>query len=177
MGREVVYKGRIVELGLEDAVLPNGAEVRLEIIRHQGAAGVVPLHNDGTVTLLRQYRHAAGGTIWEIPAGVVDPGENPETCAGRELDEEVQLRGELQPLGMIHTTPGFTDEKIWLYLATDLSESGGCPDADESLEPVRIPFAKALQMVRKGDITDAKTICALHLAAAELGWLNSSHAQ
>ena len=169
MARQIVYRGRVVELGIEDAVLPGGAEVRLEIIRHQGAAGVVPVHGDGTVTLVRQYRHAAGGVIWEIPAGVLEPGESPEECAARELSEEVQLQGELQALGSIFTTPGFTDERIWLFLACSLGPSPGRPDADEALEPFRLPFSEALDMVRRGEITDAKTICALHLAAAKLG--------
>jgi ADP-ribose pyrophosphatase len=113
MGRSPIYQGRIVDLGLEDVVLPNGARVQLEVIRHRGAAAIVPLHDDRTVTLVHQFRHAAGGMIWEVPAGVLDGGEAPETCAARELREEVQLAARtLTRLGSILTTPGFTDERI-----------------------------------------------------------------
>jgi ADP-ribose pyrophosphatase len=118
MGRSPIYKGRIVDLGLEDVVLPNGAKVQLEVIRHRGASAIVPLHDDRTVTLVHQFRHAAGGMIWEVPAGVLDGGEAPETCAARELREEVQLEARtLTPIGSILTTPGFTDERIHLFLA------------------------------------------------------------
>ncbi len=167
--RRIIYDGRIVKLGLEQARLPDGRTVELEVIRHPGAAAVVPLHQDGSVTLVHQYRHAGGGMHHEVPAGVLEPGEAPEACAHRELDEEVQLRaGQLRPLTAIHTTPGFTDERIHLFLATDLSPSGGQPDADEYIRVVRMPLAQALAMTADGRITDAKTICALHLAARAL---------
>lgn len=169
MSRQPLYEGRIVKLGLEQAELPDGRRLTLEIIRHPGAAAVVPLHDDGTVTLVHQHRHAAGGLIYEVPAGVLDGGEAPERCAARELAEEVQLSaGHLRLLSVIHTTPGFTDERIWLYLGTALAAAPGAPEADEHLRPVRMPFAEALAMCRDGRITDAKTICALHLAAAAL---------
>ena len=166
MSRQVVYDGRVVKLGLEDATLPDGRRVRLEIIRHQGAAAVLPLHEDGTVTLIQQYRHAAGGLIWEVPAGVIEPGEQPDVCAARELAEEARLRAaELRPLAVIHTTPGFTDERIYLYLATGLSETDGQLDADEYLHARRLPLSEALAMSADGRITDAKTLVTLLLAA------------
>lgn len=170
MSRRSVYKGRIVDLGLEEVVLPNGVTVNLEIIRHPGACAVVPLHEDGTVTLIHQHRHAAGGLIYEIPAGVLEAGEAPETCAARELAEEVQLQaGKLTRLTSIHTTPGFTDEVIHLFLATELSVAEGQPEADEVLRAVRVPLAEALAWVEQGRITDAKTICGLLLTARRLG--------
>ncbi len=163
--RRVVHDGRIVKLGLETATLPDGRAVELEIVRHPGAAAVVPVHADGTVTLVHQHRHAAGGMIYEVPAGVLEPGEPPEACAARELAEEVQLQArDLVLLGPIHTTPGFTDERIWLFKATGLSPAEGALDADEYIRVVRIPVDEALAMARDGRITDAKTICALHLA-------------
>ena len=169
MTRRVVYAGRIVNLGLEEATLPDGRTVTLEVVRHPGAAAVVPIHADGTVTLVYQHRHAGGGMHYELPAGVLDPGERPEDCAARELAEEVQLAaGTLSPLGAIYTTPGFTDERIWLYLATELAPAPGEPDDDEFLTAVRLPLRDALQMTRDGAITDAKTICGLHLAVARL---------
>lgn len=163
--RQPIYEGRIINLGLETAEMPDGRTVSLEIVRHPGAAAIVPLHADGTVTLVHQYRHAAGGMIYEVPAGVVEPGEPPMACAVRELAEEVQLQGQLKPLGCIHTTPGFTDERIWLFLARALAPADALPEDDEYIKVVRIPMSTALMMTTDGRITDAKTICALHLAA------------
>ena len=169
MSRRPIYAGRIVNLGIEEVVLPNGLTVNLEIIRHPGACAVVPLHADGTVTLIHQHRHAAGGLIHEIPAGVLEAGEAPETCAARELAEEVQLAGTLTRLTTIHTTPGFTDERIHLFLATDLAVAEGQPEADEVLRAVRIPLSEALAWVDSGQITDGKTIAALLMTARRLG--------
>ena len=163
--REVLYAGRIVNLGLETATLPDGRAVTLEVIRHPGAAAVVPVHDDGSVTLVHQYRHAGGGMHYEVPAGVLEPGEPPEQCARRELAEEAQLTASrLEPLGPIHTTPGFTDERIWLFKATGLGVSPAQPEDDEYIRLVRLPVEEVLAMIRDGRITDAKTICALFLA-------------
>ncbi len=163
--RRPIFEGRIVNLGLERARLPDGREVELEIIRHPGAAAAVPLHADGTVTLVYQYRHAAGGMIYEIPAGVLEPGEDPATCAGRELREEAALvAGRLELLSPLMTTPGFTDERIWIYLARDLAPGVADLDDDEYLRPVRMPLARALAMIDAGEIVDAKSICGLLLA-------------
>lgn len=165
MTRTVLHRGRVGEFGLEDVVLPNGAAVRLEILRHPGAAAVVPLHEDGTVTLIRQHRHAAGGTIWEIPAGKLEAGEDPAACAARELTEEAGLvAGALSLLTSILTTPAFTDEVIHLYLATELTPAPASPEADEVIEAVRLPLDEAVRLVRAGVIHDAKTVCALLLA-------------
>src|SRR4030095_1863338 len=122
--RRDIYRGRIVDLGIEPVTLPNGAEVELEVVRHPGAAAVGPVDAAGWVVLIRQYRHAAGGYIWEVPAGVLDrPGETPEECAARELLEETGLRAErLTRLTAILTTPGFTDERIHLVLAQELRQ-------------------------------------------------------
>lgn len=166
--RKSIFRGRIVDLGIESVTLPSGVPVELEIIRHPGAAAVVPLHADGTVTLVRQYRHAGGGMHIELPAGVLEPGEAPEACAARELSEEVQLAARtLTPLSTIYTTPGFTDEQIHIFLGTDLTVSEGVPDEDEFLQPIRLPLSEAIAMVRTGAITDGKTICGLMLASLE----------
>jgi len=167
--RTVIFEGRIVNLGLETATLPSGLTVELEVIRHPGAAAVVPVHTDQTVTLVHQYRHAGGGMHYEVPAGVLETGEAPEACAARELSEEVQLCAtHLVPLTVIHTTPGFTDERIHLFLGTDLRPTHGQPDQDEYIKVVRIPLSTAIEMTQDGRISDGKTICALHLAAAHL---------
>jgi len=157
--RREVYAGRVVDLGIERVTLPGGVEVDLEIIRHKGASAVVALDDAGRVVLIRQFRHAAGGYIWELPAGVLDhPGESPEACAARELREEAGLRaGSLVPLGAILTTPGFTDERIHLFVAHELAPADLARDHDEVIAEIA--------RVRRGEIVDAKTICGLHLAA------------
>ncbi len=170
--RRQVHRGRIVDLGIERVTLPNGAEVDLEVVRHQGAAAVVAVDDAGRVVLIRQFRHAAGGFIWELPAGVLDhPGEAPERCAARELLEETGVRAaRLDRLATILTTPGFTDECIHLYLAGDLHQEAPARDHDEVIaEIARPPLAVALGMIERGEIVDAKTICGLYLAAARLG--------
>jgi ADP-ribose pyrophosphatase len=169
MTRRSLHQGRVGDFGIETVVLPNGRTVDLEILRHPGASAVVPLHADGTVTLIRQHRHAAGGTIWEIPAGKLEPGEAPEVCAARELTEEAGLVGTLTHLTTIHTTPAFTDEIIHLYVATELVDAPMNLDEDEVLTPVRLPLADALGLVRRGEMTDAKSIVALLLVADRAG--------
>jgi len=170
MERLPIFKGQVVDLGIEKVTLPNGYRMELEVVRHPGAAAIVPLHEDGTITLIHQFRHAGGGMMVEVPAGKLDDGEAPELCAHRELREEVGLEaGSLQRIGVIHTTPGFTDERIFLFLATQLKDVGAAPEESEYLKPWRMPLAEALQMVVEGDITDAKTICALMLVEKHLG--------
>ena len=169
MSRRTLYQGRFLDLGMERATLPDGQEVELEIIRHPGAAAVVPLHEDGTVTLIRQYRHAGGGMILEIPAGKLDDDEEPTTCAARELMEEAGLAaGRLEPLGSVLTTPAFTDECIHLYLARALSPAPQALEAGEYIELVRVSLDEALAMADDGRIRDGKTICALFRAERHL---------
>jgi len=170
MERLPIFKGQVVDLGIEKVTLPNGYRMELEVVRHPGAAAIVPLHEDGTITLIHQFRHAGGGMMVEVPAGKLDDGEAPELCAQRELREEVGLEADsLQRIGVIHTTPGFTDERIFLFLATQLKDVGAAPEESEYLKPWRMPLAEALKMVVEGDITDAKTICALMLVEKHLG--------
>lgn len=160
----VLHRGKVGNFGLEEVTLPNGVTVTLEVLRHPGAAAVVPLHDDGTVTLIRQYRHAAGGMIYEIPAGKLEPGEAPEFCAARELEEEAGVQaGRLQPLLALRTTPGFTDEVIHLYLAEDLRPVPQALEADEVIEVLRIPLSEAISWIEEGRITDGKTVSALFL--------------
>ncbi len=166
---EHIYKGRIVDLRLEEVTLPNQVTVTLEIIRHPGAAAVVAIDAAGDVTLVRQFRHAAGGFIWEIPAGKLDPGEPPVKCAARELREEVGLiAAQLIRLGSILTAPGFCDERIDLFLARGLTAAEQRLDADEVLSVTRMPFPQALAMISRGEIQDAKTIAGLYHAAQYL---------
>lgn len=157
-----IYAGRIVRLFEQDVELPNGHTARLEIVHHPGAAAVVPLHGDGTVTLVHQYRHAAGGWLYELPAGLLEDGEPPAACAARELAEETGLvAGRLTPLITYHTTPGFSDEVVHLFVGADLTEGEASPGHDEVLESVRMPLADALARIGSGAITDGKTIIGL----------------
>jgi ADP-ribose pyrophosphatase len=159
---KTVYKGRVVTLNLETITLPNGATVELEVVRHPGAAAVVPVKADGTVVLVFQYRVAAGGYIYEIPAGKLAPGEDPRDCALRELEEEIGCRaGQLTSLGTFFTAPGFTDEVMHLYKATELMPGRQNLGHDEILEILEVPLEKAVQMINDGTIRDGKTIVGL----------------
>ena len=162
-----VHEGRIVKLSLEEVRLPNGNTITLELIRHPGAAAVVPLDHEGNVVMVRQYRHATGEWLLEVPAGKLDhPGESPEDCALREVEEETGNRaGRLVPLGWIWTTPGFTNEKIWLFLALDLTPTESALEADEVLTVEKLPLAEAVRRAVVGEIVDAKSVCALLRAA------------
>ena len=161
-----IYSGKVLILNMETVPLPNGATTDLEIIRHPGASAVVPMKEDGTVILIRQFRHAAGGFIYEIPAGKLHPGEDPKVCAARELEEEVGYRvadGNLEYLTSIFTAPGFTDEVIHIYKATRLEKGQQQLDQDEVLEILEWPLEKAIAEIRNGTIRDAKSIIGLQM--------------
>jgi ADP-ribose pyrophosphatase len=162
-----VHDGRIVKLSLETVRLPNGNMVTLELIRHPGAAAAVPIDAAGNAILIRQYRHATGAWLLEVPAGKLDyPGESPEECALREVEEETGYRaGRLEPLAWIWTTPGFTNEKIWLYAAYDLTPARANLQADEVLTVEPIPLAEAVRRAVSGEIADGKSVCTLLRAA------------
>ncbi|MBV9774304.1 MAG: NUDIX hydrolase [Gemmatimonadetes bacterium] len=167
-----IYDGRVVNLSVDTVRFPGGSVGELEMMRHPGAAAVLPVvgsldEEDPEVVLVRQYRYATGGYIYEIPAGKPDrKGEPWEEVARRELEEETGLRpGKLRRLTMIYTTPGFTDEQIHLFLASELEEGAQSRDEDEFMEVVRFPFSRVLEMIRDGEITDGKTICTVLYAA------------
>jgi ADP-ribose pyrophosphatase len=161
-----------LDVSRERVTLPNGREVVLDIVRHPGAAAVVPFVSQDEVLLIRQFRHAAGGTILEVPAGKLDPGDTPELCAHRELEEEAGRRaGRLVRLGRIFTTPGFTDEVIHLFAAFDLTPVPRRPQDDEVIEVVPMRLAHALELVWSGELSDAKSALALIHAAHRSGRL------
>lgn len=169
--KQLAYEGRSISVWREEVTLPNGRQTQLDIVRHPGASAVVPFETDSDVLLIRQFRYAAGGTIWEVPAGKLD-GEAPDVCAARELEEEAGRRaGRLVSLGSILTTPGFTDERIHLFAAFELAVVPQRHEDDEVIEIVRTPLARALEMVWTGEIDDAKSALALLHAARHLGRL------
>jgi ADP-ribose pyrophosphatase len=157
-----IFNGTVITLNIDTVTLPNGVTTDLEIVRHPGAAAVVPMKDDETVILIKQFRHAAGGFIYEIPAGKLHPGEDPRDCAVRELEEEIGYRaGNLTLLSSIFTAPGFTDEVIHIYRATELSRGRQNLDRDEVLEVVEVSLQEAIEMMPAGKIRDAKTMVGL----------------
>ena len=157
-----IYTGKVITLNVDTVQLPNGVTVDLETIRHPGAAAVVPVKDDGTVVLIRQFRHAAGGFIYEIPAGKLAPGEDPLHCAARELEEEVGYRAStFELLSSIFTAPGFADEVIHVYKATGLTKGLQHLDRDEVLDVVEMPLSEAITKIEDGTIRDGKTIVGL----------------
>ncbi|HEX4629137.1 MAG TPA: NUDIX hydrolase [Gemmatimonadales bacterium] len=155
---------------------PDGSTGELEVIRHPGAAAIVPCASDPrgedpTILLIRQYRYAAGGPLWEIPAGTLEHGEDPENCARRELLEEAGVAAaRIERLTSIFTTPGFTDEVIHLYLASGLDTKTPRRERDEFIEVVPQPLSQVLTRIRDGEVRDAKTIVAiLYMAGFVLG--------
>jgi ADP-ribose diphosphatase len=159
-----IYTGRIVNLDLDQVRFPDDTVGTLELFRHPGASAVVPFLDDPAdpdprVLLIRQFRHAAGGFIWEVPAGRLDKDEAPEACARRELEEETGMVAEaLERLSTIYTTPGFTDERIHLFLARGLRAGTERREADEFMELHELRWTRVLEMVRGGEITDGKTL-------------------
>jgi ADP-ribose pyrophosphatase len=163
-----IYTGRVITVNVDTVTLPNGLTVDLEVVRHPGAAAVVPLKDDGTIILIRQFRHAAGGFIYEIPAGKLDPGEDPRVCAARELEEEIGYRaGQLDLHSSIFTAPGFTDEVIHIYKATRLTRGRQQLDRDEVLEVIEMPLVEAIRMIETGAIRDAKSIVGLQAVSLQ----------
>jgi ADP-ribose pyrophosphatase len=164
MTRKPLFSGEIFSLSLEEHSLPTGASAVYEVVRHPGGAAVLPILADGRLVLLRQYRPVIGRWLWEIPAGRLAPHEQPADCARRELQEETGLlAGRLQPLGEMLTTPGFCDERLHLFLATELRAGAASPEADEHLETVELTVEEVLHLLTTGEITDGKTQLALLL--------------
>ena len=167
----LVHDGRVVHLSVDTVRFPDGSVGELELVRHRGAAAVLPVLGSGDeadpdVLLLRQYRYAAGGVIYEVPAGIIEPGESWEECARRELEEEAGVQaGRLVPITTIHTTPGFTNEEIHLFAAFDLSPGETNTDPDEFLEVRRMPLSEVLELVRRGEMSDAKSLVTVLFAA------------
>lgn len=167
---EPIFSGRIVTLEVHTVKLPDGAESKREIIRHPGAVGIIALDTEQNVLLVSQFRSAAKRIMSEIPAGILEHGETPEACASRELREETGYRANhLEALGGLHTAPGYTNEYIYLYYATDLVPDPLAQDADEFIVMQRVPLTECLTLIENGAITDAKSVIGLLRAARRLG--------
>ena len=168
-GSTRIYDGRVVNLRVDTVRLPNGKESKREIVEHSGAVAIVPMRDKETVVLIRQWRSPAGKVLLEIPAGGMEPNETPETCAARELAEEIGLVPDrLIPLYSCYLAPGYSTEIIHGFLALDLREAPEDPDEDEFVEQVAMPLDEALAAILSGEIEDAKTIAGLTLAARVL---------
>jgi ADP-ribose pyrophosphatase len=169
LSSQKVFDGRVFKVTV-DTVSEGELTYQREVVHHPGSAVIVPVYDDGTVVLVKQYRHPAVRYLLEVPAGTLAHGERPEAGAARELEEELGLvAARLEKLSEFFVSPGFLEEKMWIYLATDLSEGKQFPDDDEILEIVRMPIGEALEMISSGEIQDAKTIIGLMLAAPRVG--------
>jgi len=166
---QTIHSGRVFDFTVENVSLSNGVTIDLEVIRHPGASAIVPLNDDQEVILIKQYRHAVGNHIWEIPAGTFNGEEAPLVCAQRELVEETGFSAsQWDHLGGIIPVPGYSDEQIHLFLARNLSPANQRLDQDEILEVHAIPFKQVVAMITEGEITDAKTIAGVFLAMNRL---------
>ncbi|HEX8844905.1 MAG TPA: NUDIX hydrolase [Pyrinomonadaceae bacterium] len=169
LSTEEIYHGRIIDVSVY-TVREQGVTYKREVVHHPGGAGVVAVFDDRTIALVRQYRQPPVRYVLELPAGRLSPPERPEECAARELEEEIGVRaGRLEKLTEFFTTPGFCEEKLWIYLATDLAETQQNLEGDELLEIVRVSFTRAFEMISDGEIEDAKTIIGVMLASQRLG--------
>ena len=164
-----IFSGRVFSVTV-DTVREGQTTYKREVVHHSGSAVIIPAFPNGTLALVRQYRHPAVRYLLEAPAGTLNPGERPEEGAARELEEELGfVAGKMEKLSEFYVSPGFCEEKMWVYLATDLTATAQRLEDDELLEVVRVTLQQALEMITDGEIEDAKTIIGLMLAAPRLG--------
>jgi ADP-ribose pyrophosphatase len=167
---ERIYSGHVLDLDRDEVEEPEGVRGTREVVRQRGSVAALPVHDDGRVTLVRQYRYAVDARVWELPAGRRDPGETPEEGARRELEEEVGLRPRfLEPVLSFWTTPGFCDELMHLFRATGLVSVPPRPEADERIEVAHFTLQQAQAMIRHGEIREGKTLVALLLELQRRG--------
>lgn len=164
MPRKIVHVGRRIQVGIDTIETASGETVRRDVVLHPGAVAILPVLDRDRVVLLRNHRWVVGETLWEVPAGTLEPGEAIETSAHRELIEETGYRaGRMTPRGFLYASPGVMNEKLHLFIAEDLTPGAMAPEADEQLEPVIVPLAEAVAMCLDGRIRDAKTVTSLLL--------------
>jgi ADP-ribose pyrophosphatase len=159
---ERIYDGRVVKLRLDTVELPSGRTAKREVLEHNGAVSILPVLPNGQIAMIKQWRTATGEVLWEIPAGGLEVGEEPEECAKRELIEEIGYKtGKLSLLFQCYLAPGYSSEMMWGYLAEDLELVGAEPEEDENIELIIKPLEELLPLIDSGEIRDSKTICAL----------------
>ena len=159
---EEIYRGRAVSLKREEVLLPSGKKIYRECVIHRGASAIIPVKDDGKIILVKQYRHPVKEVLLEVPAGTLKPGEDPLECAARELEEETGYRaGKLTHLLTIYPSPGYSSEKLYIYLAEDLEKSSQNLEIDEDISVVEMSLEEALEAIREKKIVDGKTIAAL----------------
>jgi ADP-ribose diphosphatase len=165
LNRDYIYRGRIFDVSVGRFQSAGRGEVSIEVIHHTGGAGALPLFEDGSIALIRQWRYSVNRYLIEIPAGRIEPGQIPEETAARELEEETGYRaGKIEKLAEFYVAPGYCEEKIHVYLATGLTQSVQNLDHDEEIEVLHLSLDRAIQMIKSGDIDDAKTVIALMMA-------------
>ncbi len=161
----LAFKGLLIRVRVDRVRLADGSETRREVVEHPGAVAILPLLDDGRVVLERQFRQPTRAVLWEIPAGTLKPGEDPEECARRELREETGYAAEtLELLASLYLAPGYSSEVIHLFVARGLRQAGRNTDVDERVHPVALELDRVVDMIRRGEIRDAKTVCAVLLA-------------
>ena len=164
MTREIVHIGRRIQVAVDTLVTPSGQTIRRDLILHPGAVVILPVPDAGHVVLIRNFRFSVGQTLWEVPAGTVEPNEALEDCAKRELAEETGYSAaEWTYRGFLYASPGVLDEKLHLFIAEGLTAGAPRPEADEQIEPVTVPLSDAIRMCLTGEIQDAKTVTLLLL--------------
>ena len=164
-----IFRGRVFDVTL-DTIKEGDKTYEREVVHHPGSAVIIPIFEDGTIALVRQYRHPAVRYLLEAPAGTLNRGEAPEEGAARELEEELGfVAGRLEKLTEFFVSPGFCEEKMWVYLATEMTKTQQQIEDDEIVEDVRMPFSQALSMITTGEIDDAKTIIGVMLTAPRIG--------
>lgn len=170
VSKKHIYDGNIIKVDLVTVTLPNGKEATRDIVSHPGASVVVPISSDGALYMVRQFRKPIDKVLLELPAGKLDAGEDPMVCAARELKEETGLAAKsLKHVVSIHSTPGFCNEVLHMYVATELEEGESCADEDEFISSEKVPVQTLVDMVLRGEITDAKTIIGVLLADKIIG--------
>ena len=168
--RQVLYRGRQFDFVVEQVTHPNGVQTEMGIVRHPGSTVIVPLFEDRSIGLIRQYRHAVSAYIYETPAGTMEPGEDALTCAHRELAEETgYVAREMIPLGKTYLLPAYSDELTYVYLARDLEKTSQDLDQDEIIDVHRLPLDRVLGMIASGEVVDALSILSIYHAIRHLG--------
>ena len=168
---ETVFRGRAFAVRLDELEYAPGRSTRIEVVEHSGAVTMVPLDDHGQLWFIRQYRHPAGQELLELPAGTLEPGEDPAAGAARELQEEIGMRaGRLDALASFWLAPGYSTERMHVYLAGALEPAPLPPDEDEVISVVKLPVAAALAAAARGEIQDATSLAALFAAGRRLGW-------